>query len=192
MFGSKQGENKIIRPEIIRSDEQLILVIRKHWLIFLIPLIIPAIFIIAIFIGFSFLVSYFKIPPTSFIFGILVILKGVFSLLVAYFGLLGWLKEYYDLGFVTNKRIIDVDQVSLFTQEISELPLEKVQDVTAKKQGILQTYLDYGDVIVQTASELPNFEFLQIPKPYFVAQVISQTVSQALKQTNQNIKIINE
>lgn len=183
MFVEKQIKTK---NELLRPDEHLLLVIKKHWLAFLPPLIMSAFFIIGIFMLFSFLVGYFKIPPTNFIFGILVILKGILSLGVAYVGLLGWLKEYYDLGFVTNKRIIDVDQVGLFSQEISEMTLDKIQDVSAKKHGILQTYLDYGDVLIQTAGELPNFEFINVPRPYFITQKISEVLEEARQSGEAN------
>jgi hypothetical protein len=38
--------------------------------------------------------------------------------------------------------------------------------------GVVRTIFNYGDVLIQTASEVPNFEFLAVPKPDQVVKVL--------------------
>lgn len=67
---------------------------------------------------------------------------------------------------ITNKHVVDVDQIGLFNREVSTLRLEEIQDVTAKVNGPLQTMLGYGTLIIQTAGERENFVFDYVPEPY--------------------------
>lgn len=76
-----------------------------------------------------------------------------------------FLLYYLDVWVVTNERIIDVDQISLFSRVISELDLASIQDVTTDVRGFFPTLFDYGDVIVKTASDNPNIIFRQVRHP---------------------------
>jgi len=67
---------------------------------------------------------------------------------------------------ITNKHVVDVDQIGLFNREVSTLRLEEIQDVSAKINGPLQTMLGYGTLIIQTAGERENFVFDYVPDPY--------------------------
>ena len=90
-----------------------------------------------------------------------------------------WLKlfiiltDYYlDVSIITSERIIDISQISLFHREVSEFPLKRIQDISVKVAGPLATLLDFGDVIIRTASERQMFIFEKIPKPYRVKDLI--------------------
>jgi len=71
--------------------------------------------------------------------------------------------------------------------------LVRIQDIKAKKAGLLQTFFDYGDIFVQTAGELPNFEIESVPHPYESAKEITKLQQEALKKMRkQNIKELKE
>lgn len=72
---------------------------------------------------------------------------------------------YLDVWLVTDDRVIDVDQKTLFSRTISELDLASIQDVTTDIKGFFPTLFDYGDVIVKTASDNPNIIFRSVPHP---------------------------
>lgn len=83
------------------------------------------------------------------------------------------LTDYHlDVSIITNERIIDINQLSLFHREVSEFPLKRVQDISVKVAGPLATLFDFGDVIIRTASEQQRFIFEEIPKPYQVKDLI--------------------
>jgi methyl-accepting chemotaxis protein len=52
-----------------------------------------------------------------------------------------------------------------------------VQDVSADKSGFLRTVFDFGDVIIQTAGENPNFTFEGVPHPEQVVDQIQRSVA---------------
>jgi hypothetical protein len=60
---------------------------------------------------------------------------------------------FLDIVFVTNKRIIDLDQKGLFARDIAIAPIEHMQDVKIEVFGILATFFNYGDLYIQTAGE---------------------------------------
>ena len=40
--------------------------------------------------------------------------------------------------------------------------------------GVIRTVFNYGDVYIQTAAEVPAFEFLAVPKPDRVAGILQE------------------
>ena len=83
-----------------------------------------------------------------------------------------FLTWFFNVYIVTDERIIDIDFYNLIYKEVSDANIDKIQDVTYKMGGVIRTLFNYGDVMVQTASEVPNFEFLAVPKPDKVAKVL--------------------
>jgi len=88
---------------------------------------------------------------------------------------------YLSLQVVTSERIIDIDQPSLFRRETSSTVYDKIEDVTYKKRNFLNLFLNYGDVILQTAGRtgqedsdgINGFVFNNVPNPEEIAQLIS-------------------
>lgn len=67
---------------------------------------------------------------------------------------------------VTNQHIVDIDQLGLFNRTVSTLRLEEIQDISAAVKGPLQTFFQYGTILIQTAGERENFVFDYVPNPY--------------------------
>ena len=96
-----------------------------------------------------------------------------------YLGL--WLAIFYSLTIytlntviITDSRIIDRDQHGLFDQKISELHSHRIQDVSVHTNGMIETFLHFGDVTVQTAASEKQFVFHQVPRPDQVKNTIMQ------------------
>jgi hypothetical protein len=79
---------------------------------------------------------------------------------------------YLNTYVITIDRIVDINQVGLFNHTISELNLEKIEDVTSEVHGILGHIFDYGTVYVQTAGTVDRFEFDNVPNPGKITKVI--------------------
>lgn len=77
---------------------------------------------------------------------------------------------------VTDRRIIESDQYGFFNRKISELHNQRIQDVTTHTNGIIETFLEFGNVMVQTAASEKQFIFYHIPCPEKVKDAIMQTV----------------
>lgn len=146
-----------------RDDETVHVLTRPHWLVLLrefvvgfVGLLLPITILVALSAGGS---EPFGPDARPFT---VVILPAFYLSLVTYL-FIRWVDYYLDVGIVTNQRVIDIDQIGLFRRNVDELDLAAVQDVTAHKTGLLQTFFDFGDVNIQTAGEKPNFVFDAIP-----------------------------
>jgi len=96
-----------------------------------------------------------------------------FTLLWGYFFIV-WTNIYLDAWIVTDKRIIDIEQVSLFHRSVSDFRIEKIQNITVKEQGLLANIFGYGSIKVETAGEQVDLSFNYLPHPYKVRDTISE------------------
>ena len=148
-------------------DEQIILFTRPHlitnlkWflLVVLMALIPPFAFI---FLDFGFV-------PVNFRFvGLL-----IWYLLTFAFAFERFLAWFFNVEIVTNKRIIDVDIPNILFRDITQTPLDKIQDITTETAGFMRSFLAFGDVRVQTAGTIPEIKFEAVPNPNKVSQVLN-------------------
>lgn len=95
---------------------------------------------------------------------------------VAGFALAKFLGWYFNIFILTDERMIDVDFLNLFSRVISEAKLDKIQDVNSVMSGVWQTFFNYGSVFVQTASEVAEFVFENIPYPDAVVKIINKLI----------------
>lgn len=152
--------------ETKEREEEIILFLRKHP-ITLLPkalfavLMILAPSILSIFPILSFLPSNFQ----------LIVVLGWYLITIA-FVLESFLTWFFNVYLITDERIVDIDFYNLIYKEVSDANIDKIQDVTYKMGGVVRTLFNYGDVLIQTASEVPNFEFLAVPRPDKVATVL--------------------
>jgi uncharacterized membrane protein YdbT with pleckstrin-like domain len=73
---------------------------------------------------------------------------------------------------ITDHRIIDSDQHGMFNRKISELHSHRIQDVSAHTNGVFETLLGFGDVVVQTAASETHFIFHKMPDPNKIKDTI--------------------
>ncbi|EKE11588.1 MAG: hypothetical protein ACD_15C00059G0026 [uncultured bacterium] len=156
----------------IEENEITIAVIHRHWFDILKNFFL--IFLMSVFLGgiHFFLPPLFSILETDEFYSLLVLFEISFSMLILILFFLIWIDYYFDVWIITNKRIINIEQKGLFSREISELELNKIQDVSAHVSGVIPTFLDYGDVFVQTAGERERFIFKKISAPYATKDLI--------------------
>ena len=97
---------------------------------------------------------------------------------------------FYNVYIVTNERLVDVDFVGLLSKTVNVCQMSRVEDVNYTQKGFFASMLNYGDVIVQTASEqktpdssgeLSAFTFESIAYPDRVAALISQLTEETEK-----------
>ena len=157
--------------------EKVILEVRKHWIVFAAH---ASGLLFAAFLPFVLFALIKKFLPGL----ISISLPGNQSALFLYFYSLwllalwisffvDWTKYYLDVWYVTEKRIIIIDQKQLFNREMSNVRFDKIQDISVEVPGFLSTLLDFGDIKVQTASEdICEFKMRVIRHPGVVRQII--------------------
>lgn len=158
-------------------EEAVILLLRRHWITNLPWILVGALMLVMpllaslLFLTLNFPLQFF----TPYIF-----VGGAFWYLISSgYLFINFLIWYFNADVVTNERIIDISFHNLIYKEVSTTRLEKLQDVTLKMGGTLRQIFNYGDVFVQTAGTEPNFNFLAIPKPAWVARKLGELMERA-------------
>ena len=93
-----------------------------------------------------------------------------------------WTNYYLDMWLLTDKSLIDVDQIGLFAREISNLRLDKIQDITAEVIGPIDTILHIGTVHVQTAGGEKEFVISQVSSPNHVKGLIQSAYHKQVEE----------
>jgi len=138
----------------LKEEETIEAVVRHHWFTFMPSfikiIILPlALFVLIYMFGFMSFLTLLN----SVIFSYLALI--IFLIWLA-FSFYHWFIWYFDVGILTNQRIIVIDQKGLFEKSVSGAELDKIQDVTVNIKGLAPTLLGYGSLIAQTAGEMPN------------------------------------
>ncbi len=136
------------------KDEQVLLEVRKHWFVLayqssvlLVFAILPPILYGAFFYLFPVSLSTLReLELGPFFYGLWLLC------LWAYF-FVHWTNYYLDVWYITQKRIISIDQIGVFHRKVSNLGLDKIQDVSIEQRGMMQAMLKYGDILVKTAAD---------------------------------------
>ena len=141
----------------LEEGENVILEVRKHWIVFagqamalLFCAILPFI-LYTVFIIFVPQLLEFSLPGNKSALFLFIYILWLLTLWILFF--VDWTKYYLDVWYVTEYRIIAIDQRNIFNREVSNLRFDKIQDVTIDVHGFIPTMLGFGNIKVQTASE---------------------------------------
>lgn len=158
--------------EVQHEDEPVLLLLRQHpivnvgWIILALVLLMAPL-LLPVFPILGFFPARFQTVAVlgwyAFTFG---------------FILENFLMWFFNLYIITDERVIDVDFYNLLFKKISEAKLENIEDITSSNQGFLQSVLDFGQVRIQTAAEVPQIEFENVPHPSKVAKFLSEMLLQ--------------
>ncbi|MFH1827117.1 MAG: PH domain-containing protein [bacterium] len=158
-----------IRPNIHFEgqfdDEEVLLVVRPH----------PISQLSWIINGFILILILILVDITllnSLTFMHFIVINTISFVLVLSFLWFNFLAYFFNIGIITNQRLIDVDYSTVFYKDISETIYSKIEDVSAKSTGVFQSFFDYGDVYIQTAGSDNNVQFKSIHKPSQVVKTI--------------------
>ncbi|HAM96681.1 TPA: hypothetical protein DCP76_02690, partial [Patescibacteria group bacterium] len=149
------------------QEEQVILIIRSHWIIY-VPQILLAILVLVFpwLLGaivpaiFESVVIFISLLITSFLIGISILVSAI-------------VKWYYNVDMITDQRVVDLDFPNVMAHTMSETQLEHIEDITQKQLGLLGSIFDVGTVYVQTAGSAQNIEFTNVPRPRDVQEILS-------------------
>lgn len=154
------------------KDERIYLFLRRHFITnvkWIITTIIFTLFPPAFLMLQSlFPITVFEIPGN-----ILLTLLLFYYLILFGFAFVNYVSWFYNVGIVTNLRVIDIDVTSLQHKNVAATSLSDIVDVEYNQKGFFGNILDYGDVHMQTEGLKPNFEYLSVPHPAQIADVIA-------------------
>ena len=145
----------------LEEGEKIIKILRRHYVV-LIPIFLVLVFmalapiIIYLFLNSDFgnlnenLVSVLN----NFIDTWGLFAYSVFLSILWIIFFIEWTDYHLDLWVITDRRIIDAEQKGFFHREVTSFRFEQIQDITTETKGILETFLKYGDLHIQTAGHL--------------------------------------
>lgn len=157
----------------LEQGEKIIEIYRKHWLVYFFDACVLVLLLALPHLAHSWLTRLGISTPqlNSDLATVLYLLW--FTLLWAYFFIM-WTNNYLDAWIVTDKRIIDIEQKSLFHRDMSDFRIEKIQNVTVRERGLFANLMGYGTMQVETAGERVELIFDYLPNPYHVRDIISE------------------
>ncbi len=173
----------------LEPDEKLLKTVRKHWFIITVELVAAAFMLI---IPFVLLLLWSVLPEEFFTYTnlnlsdhsamITFFLAGwsILSLMTAF---ATWTHYYLDLWIITDRRIIVVDQIHFFNRSVSIFRLERLQDIEFSIKGLIPTFLNFGSLHAQTASNNEsNFSSRGLPDPRGLQALIQKAMDSRLRK----------
>ncbi len=148
-------------------DEQVILLVRRHpltntgWILLTLGMVFAPI-LFKYFPLISFMPANFQL--------VALLIWYLLTLAIFVQGFLSW---FFSVNIITNKRVIDVDFVNLIYRKITDAKIENIEDATVQMGSVIRTLFDYGDVLIQTAAEVPEVEFQGVPHPDQIDKILS-------------------
>lgn len=159
--------------DIQHDDEPVLLMLRQHpivnvtWILLTILLIIAPIIVLPY-------IPFLEFLPARFQF---VAILGWYTMTFGY-ALEKFLIWFFNIYLITDERVVDMDFYNLLFKKISEAKIENIEDITTSNNGLLQSIIDFGDIRIQTAAEIPEIQFERVPHPDQVAKFLSEMIMQ--------------
>lgn len=149
-------------------DEKIVLLVRRH--------IITNVGWIALVILMSFAPAILKtFPLLDFLparFQMVAIL--IWYLLTLAIAIQGFLSWFFSVNIITNKRVIDVDFDNLIYRKITDAEITHIEDATVQMGSVIRTLFNFGDIVIQTAAEIPEVTFDAVPQPDKIDKILSE------------------
>ena len=151
---AKKTKNKSFDEQL--KGEEIIVLTNNHPVVLRKPLIATVLILLVSAIPFS--VDPFNLG------WLWVFLAGfIVSGLVFFYYWIGWRFSYFA---ITNHRVLQVSQKGFYKRSVSEISLDKIQNVNYSVDGLQQHLLHFGTVTIQTYAGELVFSKIQHPQSF--------------------------
>lgn len=120
--------------------------------------------------------QYFLFFPLNLPFKFIIIFTIFYYFLLTTYCFVNFITWYYNISLVTNKRIIQVDFSGLVYKNVATTKIDFIQDASYTQDGVIPSFFDYGNVLLQTAGNLENFFLHSVPKPEKIVQAVERLI----------------
>ncbi len=174
--------NFLVNPKVLTfseqdEDEVIYLAVRPH-LISNLSWIGLSILMLIVPLFFSYL-NFLDFLPASYHFSVIFF----WYLITFIFSFEKFLSWYFDFYLITNKRIVDISFNNLLNKHFAQTDISMIQDVSSSIKGIMGTFFNFGDLLIQTASEINQINFEKAPNPQKIIKLIKEL--QELEKSSQ-------
>lgn len=122
------------------EDEEMLLLFRKHPIVMRREIVIASVLLLL-----GTIPALIK-PTYLFFFGGLAI-GLVLCTLVMFYAWIGW---YFSVYIVTDQRLLQMSQKGLWKRSVVDIGLDKIQTISYEINGLQETLLGFGTIIIQT------------------------------------------
>jgi len=171
---------KIIKLE---ENEEVIKIVRKHWLPMVFSLVVSIFVAIAPIVFFVLLKKIIFSNITLQNLYVLVFFYLIYLIFVWISIFISWINYYLDIWVLTNKKIVDIEQIGLFSRKVSSIRLDRIQDVKIEVLGLINTFLKIGNIRVQTAAQGEDFIIKTASNPEQIKQSIMKAYTEEEEKT---------
>jgi uncharacterized membrane protein YdbT with pleckstrin-like domain len=154
----------------LKDDERVRAFTRRHG-ITIVPNLLLA--LVLIVVPFFFLFPLFSSGPTGVVAFIAMVVAGA---VIAFRSFIMW---DGDIIVVTNKRLVDVDQLGVFSRTVNEIVVENIQDCSWSKNNLLDQILNMGHFKARSASGSLTIEAKCIPRPQELQHLVNEIREEA-------------
>lgn len=178
--------NEIIKN--LKSDEKIVAIIRKYFL----SLFKDIFFSLFLFVlSFTSLYFILQIQNNEVFKNVSLVLFGFCLLLAIFFAVKTFFIWTFDSLVVTNYRIFDITQNSIFDKKITEINLRDIKSISFTKNGIIKTIFNFGDLKIETENSTTNLEITNIKDPFDIQQLINDRKEKLIQTEGQKGKFDN-
>ena len=149
-------------------DEEVVLLLRRHPITQIKWVLVAFVLVLVPFI-FSYIGLLDLLPSKYQVMSLI----GWYMLVVG-FSLESFLNWFFNSYVITDERVIDIDFESLIYKNISAAKIDNIEDITATTGGAIQSIFDYGTIKIQTAANVTEFEFEDVPHPAKVTTLLNE------------------
>lgn len=176
---------RTVMIEAQSTDEQVLLIVHKHWGSFLVDVlyvVLPAL------VAFLILIVVSGLPQTGVDAGIHVIAAILFPccmLAVVIMAAVLWSNYYLDMLVLTDSELFSIVQLSLTKREVFGWNLHDIQQVSSMQSNFLESFFNFGTVLLTTQDGVASVE--GVPDPEYICAIILKQDDRygQLKQTTQ-------
>lgn len=156
-----------------RPDEEIVLIRHQHpWVLARAGIILIILVLIS--------VGAFLLWGTAII--SFLILAGVLIVIVCY-GFMRLFLYRSSLFILTNHRVINILQSSVFKRKVQETELENIYNLQYRVDGMMQSLLNFGSIELTTEGDPSNtINVYNIENPHFVHEKISTLRKRAMNE----------
>ena len=155
-----------------QSGEEVVVVIHRHWWNIVDHFLMIFLMMLFLIGSYTTLPALFPVLNENDFNAVFMFGESLFAMLVFLMFFLVWIDYYFDAWVITTRRVVNIEQKGLFSRDVSEVELDKIQDVTTEVTGVIPTFMNYGDVQIQTAGTQEKFLFRNVSDPYGIKDLL--------------------
>jgi|SRR3989344_2190311 len=162
---------------VLEPGENIVGEVRRHWFVMFGFSLILCILAVLPCISFKILSQVKELPllpNINIIFCAFLYLLWILCLWIAFFVV--WTDYYLDVWYITNRRLIDIEQKGIFNREVIYVAYDKIQDTTVETRGVIATMLGFSDIHIQTAGEQREIILHSAASPEIAKKMLNEQI----------------